>query len=210
MPEVEEQELEDEQSTEEQPAAEDETPPPTPAMAGPAGTRHKREPTLGFLYSVEVRGGPFGLFTVPVEGYFTQVSGLAVEYEVIEFKTTNVAGLPARNQYPGRPIYSPVTLQRGVTNSEAFWLWHQMLIFGLKGPLLTATITLTIYDRTYTPMAAFEIERAWPSKVSGVDVRSDSNDVLIEEMVLQHGGVSRDIFSGELQLVNTILQSMVP
>lgn len=174
------------------------------------GPRLNREPSLGFLYSIEVRGGPLGIFPVPVQGYFTQLSGLAVEYEVIEYKTTNVIGFPERNQYPGRPVYAPITLGRGVTNSEAFWLWHQLLIFGVKGVILTATITLTIYDRSYDPLAAFEIERAWPSKVSGVDVRADSNDVLIEEMVLQHGGISRDLFSGHLQLANTAIQSMVP
>lgn len=205
-----EEDLQPTEGTEEPAAPADTTPPRRPPMVGSTGTRHKREPTLGFLYSVEVRGGPLGLFTVPVEGYFTEISGLAVEYEVIEFKTTNVLGLPHRNQYPGRPIYSPITLRRGVTGSEAFWLWHQLLVFGLKGPLLTATITLTIYDRSYDPVAAFEIERAWPSKVSGIDVRADSNDVLIEELVLQHGGVSRDYFTGELKILNTALQSVVP
>lgn len=197
---------------EEEELDETQTPPRRPLLAGGAFTRSKREPTLGFLYSVDVRGGPLGIapFPLTIEGYFTEVSGLAAEWEVIQYKTTNVLGWPAQNQYPGRPIYSPITLRRGVTSNEGFWLWHQLLFLGLKGPVLSATITLTVYDRTYTPVAAFEIEKAWPSKVSGVDVRSDSNDVLIEEMVLQHGGVSRDYFTGEMQLLNTIIQGFIP
>ena len=171
--------------------------------------RANREPTLGFLYAVEV-AGPLGLlpFPIPIEGYFTEVSGLAVEYEVIEYKTTNAAGIPARNQYPGRPIYTPITLRRGVTNNETFWLWHQLLFFGLKAPVLTANITLTIYDRSYTSLAGFQIHKAWPSKVSGVDVRSDSSDVLIEEMVIQHGGISRDDFSGPMQALDIAMQAL--
>lgn len=183
-------------------------PRPQPRLAGSTNTRHKREPTLGFLYSIEISGGPLGLFPVPFQGYFTEVSGLAVEYEVIEFKTTNVLGLARRNQYPGRPVYSPITLRRGVTGGEGFWLWHQLLQFGLKSWVLSASVSINIYDRNYKYLAAFTVERAWPSKVSGIEVRADSNDVLVEELVLQHGGVSRDLFSGDAAILNGVMQAI--
>jgi phage tail-like protein len=193
---------------------ESENPQPRPKLAGTPFTRKKREPALGFMFSVEARASTMGVgllpFPLDIKGYFTGISGLAAEYEVIEYKSTNLLGFPRSNTYPGRPIHSPITLSRGVTSNEHFWLWHQLLVFGIRAAALTATISLTIYDRSYAPMASFSIENAWPSKVSGIDVRPDSNDVLIEELVLQHSGVSRDLLVGESLIVNNLLQALIP
>jgi len=97
------------------------------------GTR-KHDPALSYQFSVEVSQDPFGLlgFIIPIHGYFTEITGLDVEYETTEYKSTNILGLPATNKVPMRPVYNPVTLKRGVTDSEAFWLWHQLLVLGLN------------------------------------------------------------------------------
>lgn len=169
------------------------------------------DPVLSYQFGVEVTALP-GLpipFLIPIKGYFSEVSGIGVEYETMEFKTVDFLGFPRINAVPGRPIYSPITLRRGITGDEGFWLWHQLLVFGLK-PLLSASVAVTMYDRSYQPMVQWNIERAWPSKISGPDIRSDSSDIGIEELTLVHSGVSRSYMAPELAVLDGLIQAFVP
>jgi phage tail-like protein len=169
------------------------------------------DPILSYQFSVSVSQDPFGLlgFLIPVHGFFTEISGLDVEYETTEFKTTNLLGLPASNQVPMRPVYSPVTLKRGITDSEGFWLWHQLLVLGAK-PILKSYVTITMYNRSYEPLAMWSVERAWPSKITGPQIRSDSNDFVIEELVLTHGGVMRMYMNPLFMGLDIAMQLLLP
>jgi phage tail-like protein len=169
------------------------------------------DPALAFQFSVDFNADPFYAipFIVPLRSYFTEVSGLDVEWEMAEYKTTNVLGLPHSNFVPLRPVYHPITLRRGITNREGFWLWHQILALGAK-PLMRTWVTITLYDRSYEEVAVWNVERAWPSKVSGPQLRADSNDVLIEELTLTHGGISRGFVNPIFQAANIAAQMLLP
>src|SRR3954462_13108268 len=108
--------------------------------------RHN-DPILAYQFSVSVNYDPFGFipFLIPIHGYFTEVSGLDVEYETAEYKSTNILGLPATNHVPMRPVYNPITLKRGITDSEAFWLWHHLRALAAK-PLLKTYVSISMYD----------------------------------------------------------------
>jgi phage tail-like protein len=46
-------------------------------------------------------------------------------------------------------------------------------------------------DRERKEAARWDFENAWPSKVTGPSIKSDSNEFGIEEFVLQHEGLKR-------------------
>lgn len=169
------------------------------------------DPILSYQFSVELTEDPFAIlgFKVPITGYFTEISGLDVEWETAEYKTTNVLGLAHSNFVPLRPVYHPIMLRRGVTDGEGFWLWHQLLQLGAK-PLLRAFVTITMYDRSYNPIAIWSVERAWPSKISGPQMRSDSSDITIEEMTLMHGGIQRMYLNPLFAGANLGVQALLP
>jgi phage tail-like protein len=169
------------------------------------------DPVLSYQFAVEVTEDPFGLlgFKIPIKGYFSEISGLDVEWETVEYKTTNVLGLPHSNFVPLRPVYHPITLKRGITSSEGFWLWHQLIALGAK-PLLTSYVMITMFDRSYEPLVEWSVERAWPSKVSGPQIRSDSSDIVIEELTLTHGGVMRSYLSPAFAALDVALQLLLP
>lgn len=168
------------------------------------------DPLLSYQFSVEVSSYPLGImFPIPIKGYFTEISGLDIEWETAEYRSTNVVGLPHTNFVLMRPTYSPITLRRGITDSEGFWLWHQLLVLGAK-PILRAYVTITMYNRSYEEVAVWSVERAWPSKISGPQIRSDSSDFVIEEMTLVHGGVSRMYMNPIFMAANTAVQLMLP
>jgi phage tail-like protein len=169
------------------------------------------DPVLSYQFAVELTEDPFGLlgFKIPITGYFSEVSGLDVEYETAEYKSTNLLGLPHSNFVPLRPVYHPITLRRGVTDSEGFWLWHQLLSLGAK-PLLKSYVMITMFDRSYEPIVQWSVERAWPSKISGPQIRSDSSDISIEEMTLTHGGIMRMYMNPLFMGIDILMQLMLP
>jgi phage tail-like protein len=180
---------------------------PAPISHGARDT----DPALSFQFSVELSQDPFGFlgFMIPIKGYFTEVSGLDVEWETVEYKSTNFIGWPESNMVQMRPVYRPITLKRGITNDEGFWLWHQLMFLGVK-PLLSCYVTITMYDRFYKPLAEWSVESAWPSKITGPQIRSDSSDFAIEEMTLMHTGIHRSYMAPEFMLLEAAIQLLVP
>jgi phage tail-like protein len=73
----------------------------------------------------------------------------------------------------------------------AFWKWREMVVYGdLEKARQPCTITM--YDRTYKPIITWNLINAWPSKISGISVKADSNDFVVEEMVITHEGIKRE------------------
>ncbi len=53
--------------------------------------------------------------------------------------------------------------------------------------------TIEMFDRTYgEPVAIWHFYNAWPSKVSGPSLKSDSNEYGIEEITFVHEGMYRE------------------
>jgi phage tail-like protein len=50
-----------------------------------------------------------------------------------------------------------------------------------------------MYDRTYTTaIAIWHFANAWPSKISGPSMKSDANEIGIEELTIVHEGMYRE------------------
>jgi phage tail-like protein len=169
------------------------------------------DPVLSYQFAIEVSEEPLTQagFAIPIKGYFSEVSGLDVEWETVEYKTTTAMGWPYSNFVPLRPTYRPITLRRGITSNEGFWLWHQLLALGAK-PLLTAYVLITMFDRSYQPMVQWSVERAWPSRISGPQIRADTSDIGIEELTLTHSGVVRMYLTQEMRRLDSDLQGRLP
>jgi phage tail-like protein len=169
------------------------------------------DPVLSYQFSIDVSADPFiGIpFPIPINGFFSEVSGLDVEWETTEYKSTNFIGWPDSNMVRLRPSFSPIVLRRGITDSEGFWLWHSLLALGAK-PLLKAYVMITMYNRSYEPIAFWSVEGAWPSKITGPQIKSDSSDFGIEEMTLVHTGIYRMMATPAFQLIEALVQAMVP
>jgi phage tail-like protein len=149
----------------------------------------KSDPVLSFQFSIEVSG------LIPINGYFTEIAGLETEYQVIEHKTTNILGQPYTQKIPGRPRWTEVTLKRGLTDSMGFWMWHRMVGVGMVA-LARASVSIVMYDRHYSPLAQWDLDKAWPSKVSGPQINSGSSDIAVEQLTLVHEGITRSFFPG--------------
>lgn len=140
------------------------------------------DPGVGFHYVVDIGG--------KVTGYFTECSGLGSEHEVIEHKVVDDKGKPLIEKVPGRMKWTDVTLKRGITDSMQIWDWRKLVEDGkVEDARLNGSITMV--DQELKPIAQWDFERAWPTKVTGPSLKSDSNEIGIEELVITHEGMIR-------------------
>jgi phage tail-like protein len=131
------------------------------------------DPAIGFSFSLDVQG--------VVTGYFTDVSGLGSETEIVEHKITDGSGRDVIQKIPGRTKYTDVTLKRGVTSQMDLWEWRKKVEDGdIVGARKNATITM--YDQSLSAIAKWNIENAWPTKVSGPTMSSEGSTVTVEEV----------------------------
>jgi phage tail-like protein len=142
----------------------------------------REDPLIGCQFSLEVQG--------VIQGYFTEVSGLGSEHEIIEHKVVDSAGRDMVMKIPGRLKWGDVTLKRGITSNLDVWDWRRQVEDGdVEGARSNGSIIM--YDQTKSEVARWNFEKAWPSKVTGPALKSDSNDIGIEEMVIVHEGIKR-------------------
>ena len=133
------------------------------------------DPLVSFMFSLDVQG--------TVTGYFTECSGLGSENEVVDHKVVTETGQQVIQKIPGRLKWNDITLKRGVTAQMDIWEWRKMVEDGdIAGARKNGTITM--FDQSLTPVARWDFERGWPSKVTGPSVKSDSNEFGIEEVVI--------------------------
>ncbi|MCD4738484.1 MAG: phage tail protein [Anaerolineae bacterium] len=142
------------------------------------------DPLIGFQFSIKIEGRD------ELSGWFTEIEGVGSESEVVEHKTVTGDGKEVVQVIPGRIKWSPVTLKRGITNNMAFWSWRQEVV---NGDMETARTDCTIFmhDREGTAVAGWKLVRSWPSKISGPSMKTDSNDIGVEELTIVHEQLER-------------------
>lgn len=142
----------------------------------------QEDPIVGFHFSVEIQGA--------VTGYFTECSGLGSETEIIEHKVMTEKGVEIVMKIPGRMKWEDITLKRGITKVMDVWTWRKQVEDGdVEGARKHGAITM--FNQKLEPVAQWVFERAWPSKITGPQPKSDSNEVGIEEMTIVHEGIKR-------------------
>lgn len=130
----------------------------------------------GSYFSLEIDGLTLG--------YFTGCSGIGIEYDVIEFTEGNGASILERKR-PGKPKYSEVVLKRGFTPDRALYDWFDEVVQAATAtPYKTGSIV--IYDRASAEVARFNLLNCWPSKLTASDPKADTDEVMVEEMTIQH------------------------
>lgn len=142
------------------------------------------DPLVGFSFSLDISG--------KVKGYFTEVSGLSSESDIIEHKITDPSGRDLIQKIPGRTKYGDITLKRGITSELDMWKWRAEVEKGnIQGARVNCTITM--FDQSLTPISKWNLTNAWPTKISGPSMQSDGNNFGVEELTLTHEMMEREM-----------------
>jgi phage tail-like protein len=142
----------------------------------------REDPLVGFHFGVEIQG--------VVTGFFTECGGLGSEHEVIEHKVVTEAGQEVVMKIPGRLKWENITLKRGITSNTDIWEWRKSVEDGdVEGARRDGSVIM--YDQSLSEVARWNFEGAWPLKVSGPAVKSDSNEIGVEELTIAHEYIER-------------------
>jgi phage tail-like protein len=117
---------------------------------------------------------------------FTEVSGLTVEHQVIEYRH----GLSKEHtsKMPGLPKFGSITLKRGIfkgDNEISDWMVKKNLNTTERRDLI-----ITLLDENGVPARAWTAERAFVTKLEGAALKASDNGVAIESVEIAHEGIT--------------------
>lgn len=142
----------------------------------------QENPLVGFHFGLE--------FQDQISGFFTECSGLGSETEVIEHKVVDSQGRDIIQKIPGRLKWTDITLKRGITSNMDVWEWRKLVEDGdVEGARRNGSIVM--FNQKLEEVARWNLIAAWPSKVTGPQLQSDSNSFGVEEIVICHEGIER-------------------
>ncbi len=135
-------------------------------------------PLVKFHFQVEWGGTKIG---------FTEVSGLDVETEVVEYRH-GASPEYSKVKMPGMQKYSNLTLKRGTfaTDNEYFTWWNTVKLNTIE----RRDITISLLNEEHEPVITWKVKNAWPTKVQSTDLKADGNEVAIESMEIVHEGLT--------------------
>ena len=121
------------------------------------------------------------------EGAFQEVSGLDMEAQVIEYRHGNSPDF-STIKMPGIKKYSNVTLKKGVfKDDKTFWDWFNKIKLNTIERL---TVTISLLDEGGAAVQTWTLKNAWPTKITGTDMKSDGNEVAVETIEVAHEGIT--------------------
>ncbi len=118
---------------------------------------------------------------------FTEVSGLDVETEVVEYREGSSPEY-SKIKMPGMQKFSNITLKRGTfkSDNEYFKWWNTVKLNTIE----RRDVTISLLNEEHAPVVTWKIKNAWPTKIQSTDLKADGNEVAIESMELAHEGLT--------------------
>jgi phage tail-like protein len=114
---------------------------------------------------------------------FQEVSGMDVENQVIEYRKSN-SPLFSPEKMPGLVKYGNVTMKRGIfVNDNVFWDWHAEIKMNL---IKRRTVLIKLLDESGNVTMQWQLDNAWPTKISSTDLKSEGNEVAIDTLEIAH------------------------
>ena len=110
---------------------------------------------------------------------FQEVSGLDTEARPIEYRHGDSPSFyPIK--MPGLGKVGNVTMKKGIFVSDtALWTWFNQI---KMNTISRQTVTINLLDETGTPKMVWTLNNAWPTKVTGTDLKSEGNEVAVESV----------------------------
>ncbi len=133
----------------------------------------RNDPYRGFNFLVEIDG--------ITQAGFQECGGLDATTDAVDYREGND---PAHvRKLPGLNKFSPITLKRGITDSDELWKWRQTV---LDGKTVRKNGSIILLDEARVEKLRWNFMDAWPSKWTGPSLNSTSTAVAVEALELTH------------------------
>ncbi len=143
-----------------------------------------KQHTIWFLpkFYFRVRFGSF-----PTEVAFQGVSGLEAEPQVIEYRHQDSPTFSTMKM-PGIKKFSSVTMKKGVFKKDHdFWDWYNQI---KMNTIQQETVTIELLDENGDATMTWTLQRAFPTKITSTDLKSEGNEVAVETLEIVYEGLT--------------------
>ncbi len=114
---------------------------------------------------------------------FQEVSGMDKEVQIIEYRHSN-SNLFSTIKMPGIAKYGNVTMKRGIfVNDNTFWKWMDEI---KMNTIARRTVLIKLLDEAGEVTMQWQLNNAWPTKITGTDLKSDGNEVAVDTIEIAH------------------------
>ncbi len=118
---------------------------------------------------------------------FTEVTGLDVENEIIEYRE-GVNREYSKQKIPGLKKFGNITMKRGVFASDNdYFNWFNTVTLN---KIERRDVTVSLLNEQHEPVVVWKIKNAWPAKIASTDLKADGNEIAIESIELAHDGLT--------------------
>jgi phage tail-like protein len=126
-----------------------------------------------------------------IKARFAEVSGLKADVEELEIKEGGVNN--RTHKIPGRVIWGPVTLKKGLGDEQVFMNWWRKVVD--RDPTGAANgvhknVDIVLLDRDMSERRRWKLQRAWPKSWEGSALSAGGSDMAFETLVLSHEGIT--------------------
>ena len=117
---------------------------------------------------------------------FQEVSGLDIQSEEIKYRAGD-SPVFSVIKMPGMTKYGNVTMKKGIFKGDnKFWDWISQI---KMNTIKRLPVTISLLDEEGKPTMVWTLSNAWPTKVSGTDLKDEGNEVAIETIEIVHEGL---------------------
>ena len=114
---------------------------------------------------------------------FQEVDGLDSETQVIEYRHGN-SPVFYPIKMPGLGKVGNVTMRKGIfVNDSKFWDWYNEIKLNT---IARRAVVVSLLDETGTPKRTWTLNNAWPTKITGTDLKSEGNEVAVESVEIAY------------------------
>ncbi|HNZ43952.1 MAG TPA: phage tail protein [Bacteroidales bacterium] len=118
---------------------------------------------------------------------FSEVSGLNVETQVIEYRDGASPDFSSVKM-PGLQKYGNITLKRGAMQGDNeffdWWNTHQL------NTIERRDVIISLLNEKHEPVITWRVRNAFPVKVDGGSLKATGNEVSIETLEIAHEGIT--------------------
>jgi len=110
---------------------------------------------------------------------FQEVDGLNSETQVIEYRHGN-SPIFYPIKMPGLGRVGNVTMRKGIfVKDDKFFKWYSEIKLNV---IKRRTVVVNLLDEAGNPKMTWTLNNAWPTKITGTDLKSEGNEVAVESV----------------------------
>lgn len=114
---------------------------------------------------------------------FQEVDGLESTTQPIEYRHGN-SPIFAKIKMPGLAEVGNVTMRKGIFVKDAkLWAWYAEI---KMNTIKRRTVVVNLLDEVGDPKMTWTLNNAWPTKITGTDLKSEGNEVAVESVEIAY------------------------